>query len=275
MNRMLVLLSFATLAGCQEYQFDNPSEEPVLPPLPPTVYPPVATPPVEPVVPVAEAPVYANTAGELFEVDPVTGTRLSIGEFRDVRSNLPVSGFYDIAIDSSGVVYGGTDDSIYRIDPVTAQVERLCDSSTRPLGMAFTPDDRLLVAGDAYITQVNLGDCRETDVVADTAYTTSGDIVGLPDGFIYWTVSDSDHSDGLVRIDPSDWSLHYMGVIPVGKLFGIGYANDQLFGFSRYGDTVSITPADAPSGGFVQTTVLRTDADISWWGATTNPVAWE
>ena len=46
-------------------------------------------------------------------------------------------------------------------------------------------------------------------------------------------------------------------------------------GFSRYGDTVAITPVDAGPNGEVPTTVLRNDTEISWWGATTNPVAWE
>lgn len=278
-NRITILLVGAALVGCQEYQFGEDKESPEISNVPPTVYPPdpdpEPEPEPEPEVPVAEAPVYANTSGELFEVEPSTGLRTSIGQFRDSLTNAPVDGFFDIAINNSGAVYGGTDEGIYRIDPETAQVERVCDSTTRPLGMAFTPDDRLLVAGDEYITHLNLGNCQETDVVSGTPYLTSGDIVNLPDGFVYWTVEEGDHEDGLVRIDPSNWSLSYVGLIPFGKLYGIGYAEGQLFGFSRYGDTVAIAVNEPTQNGYVQTTALRNDEGFSWWGATTNPVAWD
>lgn len=284
MNRISILLVGAALVGCQEYTFDEDKDSPEISNVPPTVYPPVPTPPptVPPTVPVAEAPVYANTSGELFEVEPDTGLRTSIGIFRDSLTGAPVEGFFDIAIDNQGGVYGGTDDGIFRIDPETAEVEKLCDTAdrewgsfTRPLGMAFTPDDRLLLAGETKISHLNLGSCQEINVVANTGYATSGDIVNLPDGYVYWTVEETDHEDKLIRIDPADWSLSYVGLIGFGKLYGIGYADGQLFGFSRYGDTVAIAVNEPLQGGYIPTVALRNDEGFSWYGATTNPVAWD
>lgn len=278
MNRISVLLVGLMAVGCQEYQFEDPPESAQLPPLPPTVYPPDPEP--EPEVPVAEAPVYAHTGTQLFEVEPSDGVRTLIGDFHNGSELDP---FYDIAIDNDGVVVGGTRDKIYQVDPLTAQVQYLCPTSTEPLGMAFTPDNRLLIAGDRTITHLDLDTCQEQDVVYNAQYNTSGDIVGLPDGFIYWTVErfqpfdaeERDYSrDGLVRIDPNNWQVYDLGDIPVAQLYGIGYADGQLYGFSSNGVTVSITPELAPAGGFVETTTLRDDADISWYGATTNPVAW-
>ena len=42
-----------------------------------------------------------------------------------------------------------------------------------------------------------------------------------------------------------------------------------LCGFSKSGQTVSISPEDAA------TTELSVDVEVSWWGATTNPASWD
>ncbi|MEZ4319526.1 MAG: hypothetical protein R3F61_18565 [Myxococcota bacterium] len=267
--RTLLPLVLVVAVGCQEYGFQKPPEGPSL--VPPT--PPVVEDTDVPEVPVADAPVYANTTNQLFEVDPLTGARQLIGTFR-TASGSEVSQMTDIAIDHEGQVFGGTFDALYQIDPSTADVVKICDTDVEMMGLAFTPDGTLLAAGDSVIKRVDLTNCASTPVVFNTPFQTSGDLVGLPDGFLYWTVYEEDDRDGLVRIDPNSWQIEYLGTIPVGKLFGLGYADDQLFGFSRNGETVSVLPDSATGSGFVTTQVLSNDANVSWWGATTNPVAW-
>ncbi|MCB9679547.1 MAG: hypothetical protein H6737_30860 [Alphaproteobacteria bacterium] len=261
-------MTLVLAVGCQEYGFQKPPTGPSLPPPPQ-----VEDTDVPPDVPVADAPVYANTSTDLFTVDPVTGQRDLIGSFH-TAAGASVSQMTDIAIDHEGQVFGGTFDALYQIDPTTAQVEKICDTDIEMMGLAFTPDGVLLAAGDTVIKRVDLADCSATPVVYNTPYETSGDLVGLPDGFLYWTVWEEETSDGLVRIDPQTWQVTYLGTIPVGKLFGLGYADDQLFGFSRNGETVSVYPGPAGAGGYVDAQVLSNDANVSWWGATTNPVAW-
>ena len=95
--------------------------------------------------PIASAPVYANTSGRLYEVEPSTGEAITIGDFRDDSGK--VDGFVDIAIDLSGRMFGGTFESIYRIDPETAEVERLCDTEVELYAMTFTSDGRLIAGG--------------------------------------------------------------------------------------------------------------------------------
>jgi len=270
---MRVISSVALLFvfGCQaqEYGFQKPPTAPQLPvPTPPPV---VDT--DEPVVPVADAPVYANTTDELFTVDPISGARTSVGVFTLPNGTL-VDRMTDIAINNDGEVFGGTFDALYQIDPTTAEVTKICDTDVEMMGLAFTPDGDLLAAGDSVIRRVDLGDCGSTAVVFNTPFNTSGDLVGHPDGNIYWTVWEDTDQDGLVRIQPGTWSLEYLGTIPVGRLFGLGYADDQLFGFSSNGETVSVVPDSANGGGFITSQVLSNDVGISWWGATTNPVAW-
>lgn len=266
----VLLLSTVFFVGCQEYGFVEPPDELQLPPAsPPTLIPEE---PDDPPVPVAEEPVYANTSDTLYTVEPLTGDRTEIAQFR-TASGTVVEQMLDIAIDHEGRVYGGTFDALYRIDPVTAQVEKVCDTDIEFMGMAFTPNGDLLAAGDTIIKRVDLDSCNSTPVVFNTPYETSGDLVGLPDGFLYWTVWEEDNADGLVRIDPNTWQITYLGTIPVGRLFGLGYAEDQLFGFSSNGQTASIMPGQNVNG-YVDTLVLHNEPTVSWWGATTNPVAW-
>ncbi|MEN0065182.1 MAG: hypothetical protein AAGA48_23765 [Myxococcota bacterium] len=112
--------------------------------------------------------------------------------------------------------------------------------------------------------------CTATDLFAidpDTgAYDTSGDLVGLPDGFLYWTVR-GEPNDQLVKVDPLTGATFLVGPIDEAKLFGLGYAEGALFGFGEEGPIVRIDPKTA------ETTELRRDG-TAWWGATTNPVKW-
>ncbi len=52
-----------------------------------------------------------------------------------------------------------------------------------------------------------------------------------------------------------------------GKLFGLAYANDLLYGFSEDGSIIRI---DEQNG----TPELLIQSEQAWWGATTNPVTW-
>lgn len=226
----------------------------------------VLTPPTTPVFTPAAAPVYANTSPELFEIDPLTGDRTSVGFFHDVDGN-PVDSFVDIAIDLEGQLIGGTFDGVYRIDPETAEVELLCETDVGMYALAFSDDGTLFAGGDFVIHQLDIESCTHSVFLEDVGYRTSGDLVGLPDGYLYWTV-EGDDGDELVRVDPINGYTSWVGVIGVPKLFGVGYHEGTLFGFGRYGEVVAISPDHAGAE------MLSQDDGISWWGATTNPVRW-
>ncbi len=272
--------------GCQEYGFVEPPDQVDLPPLPPTVPadpPPDPPPPDEPAL--AEFPVYANTRDQLFQVEPATGARTPIGTFHfadgtPLSSQLaPNDGMTDIAIDSQGRMYGGTHGALYRIDAETAQVEFVCDTFTerQMYAMAFTPDDELIASGsDGTIRIFETNNCETTVVLDSPIYDTSGDLVGSPSGHLYWTVKgDPDGGDGLVRIDPDGWFVQYLGELPFASLYGLSYADGELFGFNSEGKTIVIQPPGAPpADGMVTAWTVDDDDSIQWWGATTNPTAW-
>lgn len=275
----MTVLTLAVLA-CSEYSVKPPvdrAEPPVdtgAPPTPttePTT--PVTTPPVEPhtgtpepteTTPVAEAPVYAHTSAELFEIDPRTGARTRVGAFS--YAGQPMDGMVDLAIDLQGRMYGGTFDALYRVDPTNAQLTKVCDTDLAPYALAFTSDGVLFAGAGSDVVQVSTVSCATRPLLTRSPYQTSGDLVGLPDGWLYWTVRGA-NGDELVRVDPTDGRTQWVGPIAASRLFGLGYDDGELFGFSADGDIVTIDPADASTGALVSD-------GTAWWGATTNPVQW-
>ena len=221
----------------------------------------------EDTTPIPEAPVYANTSGTLYEVDPDDGLLTEIGDFESLDG--PVSGMVDIAIDLDGRMFGGTFDALYRIDPTTAAVSKVCDTDIEFTALTFTDLGELIAGGDGGITTVNTLSCTAQWLVRDSQYLTSGDIVGLPDGYLYWTVEGADGgNDELIRVSPISGTEEWIGVTGGDNLFGVGYHADNLFGFSTTGEVVRINPNTAA------TITVAVHEDQAWWGATTNPVVW-
>jgi hypothetical protein len=214
---------------------------------------------------IALATVYANTSDTLYEIEPATGEVTEVGQFH--QGGEVVEYFTDIAIDLAGHIYGGTFDALYRIDPDSAEVTKLCDVDVSMMALTFTSRGELIAGGDHSIHRIDLGSCEATALVENSPYDTSGDLVGLPDGYLYWTVWGSGDGDELVRVDPNTGGAAWMGVIGHEKLFGLGYHAGELYGFSSNGSIVEVSPSSA--GG-----ELVCVARQGWWGATTNPVVW-
>ena len=215
---------------------------------------------------IAQAKIYANTSGELYEVNPDSGELLYIGAF--MENGEPVDHFEDIAIDLSGHMYGGTGEYLYLINPTTAQVRSICPLDIATTALTFTSRGELILGVDSTLYKLNVQTCALQVLIANSFYETSGDIVGLPDGYLYWSVRGG-NADHLIKVDPNTGIEEWVGNIGESRLYGMGYANDILFGFSGSGRIVRIDPNTGSSSFFKQ---LDT---VSWWGATTNPVLWD
>lgn len=223
--------------------------------------------------PAAVEPVYIHTGDSLFSYDPESNQVQQVGMFHDRNGPLDRT-MVDIAIDLDGIMYGGTrnpngqaeGNGVYVIDPETAFSRLVFEFDDTLNGMTFLDDGRLVIAGE----RVSVVDPRTGELLlafpAANAYETSGDIVGLPDGKLYWTVR-GEQADDMVRIDPATGRVENLGTARLTSIFGLGYANDQLFGFSSTGFVVVIDPTNGR--------VIRQERlDGRWFGATTNPVRW-
>lgn len=269
----------ALLCGCSEY---NVGKEPLQPPptAEDTQSPPDTTPsgtgtpgtgtpdtgsPDTGAPPAATAPVYAHTANTLYEIDPLALSVVNVGNFH-TGSGAGIPDIVDIAINLSGAVYAGSDDRLYRVDPTTAEVLELCTLSSPATALTFTSDGVLFAGSGSKIITVDTTTCATTPLLQSSPYSTSGDLVGLPDGYLYWTVVGFG-SDELVRVDPNTGEDSWIGEIGEQTLYGLGYALDNLYGFSSAGTITRIDPITGDG-----TEVYRDGT--TWWGATTNPVVW-
>lgn len=210
----------------------------------------------------ADAPVYVNSATTLYSIDPAVGSLELVGDFTGVPDDF--QGMTDIAIDLDGRMVGVSYGTLYWVDASTAAVEKYIDiDEQNAMGLTFVSDGRLVVAGEA-VSLVDTDTGAITTVVAAGRYDTSGDIVGLPDGLLYWTVQGG---DGLVVVDPNLGHTSFRGDIGVEKIWGLGYSEDTLYGFTGSGQMVGVDPETAAP-------LQSASVGEAWWGAATNPVLW-
>ena len=131
---------------------------------------------------VATEKMYANTSGSLYQVDPETGSMTFIGDFQE--DGQPVDRFEDIAIDLSGHMYGGTGEYMYLINPNTAEVRAICPLEIDTTALTFTSDGELIIGVDRALYTFDVVDCSLSILDFKLRIRNSGDIVGLPDGYI-------------------------------------------------------------------------------------------
>lgn len=273
---MRLLSVIALLAACTDYDLNRKAEDP------PAKEPEDTGAPVdtaaedtgdtadtdsgEVVVPdtgeVATESTYINTDTTLFSFDPGTGVATRLGEFVDGRT--PISGgMTDIAIDLDGIMYGVSFEALYQINPSTGVCTFVAYLDESMTGLTFVSDGRLVGAGPG-VSFIDTATGRLTPLVASGEYYTSGDIIGLPDGMLYWTVTGG---DGLVQVDPDSGTTRRRGTVGVSDVYGLGYAYGELYGFTAAGEVIVIDPSSGRAG--------ANDAlSGRWWGATTNPVLW-
>ncbi len=207
----------------------------------------------------AREPVYVNTSSTLYSYDPKTGDKEKVGTFSCDSS---FDGMTDIAIDLDGQMIGVAFERLYAIDARDASCTFLapvpyCD------GLTFLSDGRLVGTGEGvFFIDPETG--HTSTLVPDGRFESSGDIVGLPDGLLYWTVRGG---DDLVVVDPRTGTAGVLSDLGVEKVFGLGYAYGELFGFTSQGQRIVI---DDYTG---ETQSIETMSG-GWWGATTNPVRW-
>jgi hypothetical protein len=213
-------------------------------------------------IPAATERMYLHTSKLLYSWEE-DGTITTIGQFYIENDYAP--NITDLAIDLSGNMYAISNQGLYRVDPTDARIEYICDTGEYLVGLTFLADGRLLAAGEA-ILWMDPNTCSRAVFVETGRYETSGDIVGLPDGNLYWTVIGG---DALVRVDPITAQTEYIGEIGSTNLWGVGYFNNILYGFSSEGKIVHIDPDTA------EIIHEENTSGQYWWGAASNPVHWE
>jgi hypothetical protein len=238
----------------------SPSATPSAPATPPAV---TQTPSPE----VATEAMYAHSDRTLFAVEAGTLTVKSIGDF--TIDGAPANRFMtDIAISKDGILYG-IDGSgvIYRINASTAAMTAVGQLPAFVNGLAISTDGILYAAGFSVIFTFDTRDGTVGRFNQDATYSSSGDLIALPDGYLYQTAIGPNGADLLIRIDPRTGATREVGSTGVSGMWGLGYAQGTLYGFDSTGRILSVSSATGASPVVVSTS-------FSFYGATTNPLAW-
>jgi hypothetical protein len=218
---------------------------------------------------VAVDPMYAHTATLLYSVAPSAPYAHSlIGAFAGEAG--PVTDITDVAIDTDGVMYAVSFDTLYRVNASNGQLETMGLAGPTALNsLTFLADGTLLAGSGSDLFQVNTSTGAFTQISSIGDWSFAGDMVGLPDGLLYCAMS-NDSSAGesvLVVYDLSSGTIIRTGATGTGSLFGVAYAEGTLFGFNADGEIYTLDERDGHA-------TRVADSSEVWWGATTNPVTW-
>jgi len=182
----------------------------------------------------------------------------------------------DIAIDRNGVMIGVSFDSVYKVDPMTAQATLLSSSLDGTFnGLSFVPAAALGETGDDVLVGTRGADGNvfridpmtgAATVVGDMgAFMSSGDLVAV-DGFgIAQTVVGSSH-DQLARLAAGSFAATPIGDTGYGQIWGLAFWKGKVYGFTNGGQFVLIDP----NTGSAQ---LVSDNGEAWWGAAVTTIA--
>jgi hypothetical protein len=187
------------------------------------------------------ATAFAADATDLYGVDVSSWTVAKIG---------PTSGhsLIDIALDSSGRLYGVSDMFLYSLDPLTGAATAVGPIAGFPAALGFGPDGTLYVAAQhnsvgangVFIVDPKTGD--ET-IVTDFpfGYGASGDLA-VEGRTLYATVAGGTE-DVLATIDLDTLEGNVEGPIGFGCVFGLVLQAGGLFGFTCKGQVIQIDPS--------------------------------
>ena len=210
---------------------------------------------------------YAHSATVLYSVEPVAPyTVTAIGSFSGGGGSVEIT---DLAIDGDGRMIAIGFKDVYEVDPTNARLTSLSSHSSETNALSFLSDGRLIAGGSDRVYEVDPATGQLGPAGDLAGWFFAGDMVGLPDGLLYCAASRSSSGSqtSLVVWDPVADAVVSEASTGVGSLYGVGWAEDTLFGFSSDGTIVTI---DQSSG--TATVVAR--PGVVFYGAATNPWAW-
>jgi hypothetical protein len=219
--------------------------------------------------------VYAQTATTLYRVDPDTLAIDQVGDFTFTSGRDDIT---DIAIDKSGLMIGISFGAVYRIDTNTAAATLLSDDLQGNFnGLSFVPADQLGQTGDDVLVATRNSDgvvfrvdpqTGAASPIGDMAgFASSGDLVSVAMLGTLQTADNGFDADRLVRLAPQSFQAQPIGsTIGFSDIWGIAYWKDRVFGFTKYGEFVTIDPSTG------QGTLVQGNGP-AWWGAAVTTLA--
>lgn len=224
--------------------------------------------------------------GNLYVMNPNTGTLQLTLQTTYQHSGIA---FNDLAISNAAIMYGKDDaNNLYSVDGSTGVATLLLGSimpeGAAAKGLTILNDGRFVTAmkssaGLYSVVIVNPTTKQLTTLVPESVgyQMEGGDIKLLPDGLLYWTVTNASSSlcrnhagagnQAIVRINPSTGATQELVCLNVDDVFGLGFAQKALYGFSGTGDLIQVSLTT----GAIQ---LVNATGEMFVGAASNPALW-
>lgn len=180
--------------------------------------------------------IYLSTSsGQILRIDTQTGEQRQVYQGRT---------FTDIAVASSGKLYGSTFNSLFAIDPVTGK-ETLIGQFGSGLSinaLTFSPDGRLYGAdsntGKLFLISPQTA---QTVEMGSLGGASSGDIIFNGRSQILATVKGAT-TDRLVAVDTTTGNSEVLGDLGFRDVYGLALLNGVLTGFTANGQKLQIDP---------------------------------
>ncbi|WP_162933046.1 VPLPA-CTERM sorting domain-containing protein [Roseovarius sp. EL26] len=152
-------------------------------------------------------------------------------------------GWFDIAVDSSGDVYGTTGSSLYSIDVDNSAQGVLLGGHSALNGLAFDDSDTLFGSGGNRLFTLDTTTGASTVVGnVGSGFSSSGDLAFSASGVLFGTSNGgcSGGGDCLFSIDAVTGVGTYIGDIGFSAVFGLSRIGSTLFGMTASDQLISI-----------------------------------
>jgi hypothetical protein len=216
--------------------------------------------------------VFAHSSDRLFRVDPDSLNVVEVGRFylRGTTPRMPIDGMTDIAVDRDGHIIGLTTGDLLQIDALDAGCVVI---TSLPQGRAFNgmswvrgggtaSDEQLVATGyDGSVFRIDPRSGASTMLGAlGGDLRSSGDLVSVAVHGTLATVT-GNGTDVLARVDPDTGRAVTIGPIGFLRVWGLGFWQNRVFGFTDHGQFISVDPVTGKG------TLVRTLSNLHFWGA--------
>jgi hypothetical protein len=224
--------------------------------------------------------VYAHSDTVLYTIDLSTQALVTVGNF-----NAPMNDVItDLAVAPDQTIYVISETALYTAsasDGHVTKVGSLSACGQKGVALTTTSDGRLWV-GDfmGAICQIDISTSTPTvkpAVTMSNNMALSGDMVGIGNGTVFgsaYKLSDSQTQNDniLVTVDVTTGAVTQLGATGYPKLFGVSFAQNQVFGFTHDGSGRVVTIDTTSGQGTMFGTFMdpSTNKGISFAGAGVN-----